>query len=161
MPGISCSQLSPRNHFQFRVDGPIPDLSSLVNLRVLWLNENRLTGSIPESLAQLTALEELYLYGNYLSGPIPPALGHIPRLNRLHLSRNHLSGNVPDSLGLATCMVLLEFSNNCLTGPLPASLGNLVNLEVSFTFSSPSFGHEFVSKHLCVVWASTAFDGQQ
>jgi Leucine-rich repeat (LRR) protein len=43
-------------------------------LVTLDLSRNRLTGSIPETLASLPALRELYLYNNHFIGGTPAAL---------------------------------------------------------------------------------------
>lgn len=42
-----------------------------VAVRALFLGENNLAGTLPDSLGNLTELRELLLYGNRLSGPLP------------------------------------------------------------------------------------------
>uniref|UniRef100_A0A1J3IU07 Putative LRR receptor-like serine/threonine-protein kinase n=1 Tax=Noccaea caerulescens TaxID=107243 RepID=A0A1J3IU07_NOCCA len=54
--------------------GPIPDFSRCPNLEIIHLENNRLTGKIPSSLAKLPNLKELYLQNNLLSGKIPSSL---------------------------------------------------------------------------------------
>ncbi|CAG8659174.1 20691_t:CDS:2 [Cetraspora pellucida] len=60
---------------------------------------NSLTGTIPDSLSQLTNLEFLYLGRNQLSGQIPTSLASLTNLKELLLNNNKLSGSIPDSLG--------------------------------------------------------------
>jgi hypothetical protein len=43
----------------------------------LWLNNNQLSGSIPQELGQLASLESLALENNQLSGSIPQELGQL------------------------------------------------------------------------------------
>ncbi len=61
-------------------------------------NHNRLTGTIPAELGNLTELETLALEGNYLSAPIPPELSTLANLVEVDLSGNYLAGCVPVEL---------------------------------------------------------------
>ena len=116
------------NHNQ--LSGSIPDsLGDLTNLERLYLNHNQLSGSIPDSLGDLTSLTELRLDHNQLSGPIPDSLGDLTSLERLELGNNALSGSIPDSLGDLTRLQELRLQRNQLTGPIPDSLGDLTGLE--------------------------------
>ncbi|KAM0861030.1 hypothetical protein ACQ4PT_046152 [Festuca glaucescens] len=54
--------------------GPIPDLTASSNLSVIHFENNQLTGSVPSYLSSLPKLTELYLQNNKLSGGIPKAL---------------------------------------------------------------------------------------
>ncbi|EYU26052.1 hypothetical protein MIMGU_mgv1a020891mg, partial [Erythranthe guttata] len=54
--------------------GTIPDMSDLVNLKILHLENNQLTGSLPSYLGKLPYLQELYVQNNSLSGEIPSPL---------------------------------------------------------------------------------------
>ena len=108
-----------------QLTGTIPAaLNNLTGLQELWLNSNRLTGSIP-NLSSLTALEVLHLSGNELSGEIPDLSG-LTNLRSLQLSRNELSGEIPDLSGL-TNLRSLQLSRNELSGEIP-DLSGLTNL---------------------------------
>ena len=100
------------------------------SLTFLSLDNNQLTGSIPESLGQLTSLQRLYLYRNQLSGSIPESLGQLTSLTELGLSTNQLTGSIPESLGQLTSLTFLSLDNNQLTGSIPESLGHLTSLTV-------------------------------
>jgi len=109
-----------------RMSGSIPaeldDLSALLSLN---LSYNILSGSIPAELGGLSTLKGLYLYSNQLNGSIPPALGSLQLLQELSLSSNQLSGSIPAELGgLSTLKSLYLFSNQ-LSGNIPAELGQL------------------------------------
>ncbi|VAH70487.1 unnamed protein product [Triticum turgidum subsp. durum] len=54
--------------------GPIPDLAASSNLSIIHFENNQLTGSVPSYLSSLPKLTELYLQNNKLSGYIPKAL---------------------------------------------------------------------------------------
>ena len=55
----------------------------MIDLEVLTLPDNELSGPIPPELGQMTRLDTLQLNGNQLSGPIPVQLGNLTRLIRL------------------------------------------------------------------------------
>jgi hypothetical protein len=64
----------------------------------LGLSANRLIGTIPVSIAQLTHLENIFLGENQLSGSVPEALAGLKELKELLLMGNRLSGLLPDDL---------------------------------------------------------------
>ncbi|KAL0555514.1 hypothetical protein IC582_009462 [Cucumis melo] len=54
--------------------GPIPDFTGCMDLKILHLENNQLTGELPSSLASLPNLRELYVQNNMLSGTVPSGL---------------------------------------------------------------------------------------
>ena len=94
------------------------------------LEENRLSGSIPSSIGNLTSLEYLHLYRNQLRGSIPPSLGNLANLRWLDLFGNRLTGGVPSELGRLTKLEVLQVLNNQLTGVIPPELGRLADLQI-------------------------------
>ncbi|XWS69142.1 hypothetical protein CRYUN_Cryun04dG0154300 [Craigia yunnanensis] len=54
--------------------GPLPDMTSLINLKIVHLENNKLTGPLPSYLGRLPNLQELYVQNNSFSGEIPQAL---------------------------------------------------------------------------------------
>jgi hypothetical protein len=54
----------------------------------LRLTDNKLTGNIPSSFANLKNIEILHLGANRLSGPLPSFLTQLPKLERLHILHN-------------------------------------------------------------------------
>jgi hypothetical protein len=85
---VTCSSDSPPRvielnlsgrHLTFSIPGAVGQLTSLMNL---WLDNNHLTGNIPD-LSQLTALQSLRLQNNELSGPFPSSLGGLNNLTEM------------------------------------------------------------------------------
>ena len=92
------------------------------SVTALYLSSNRLSGSIPTELGNLTNLTHLNLSDNRLSGSIPTELGNLTNLTRLGLSSNSLSGSIPTEIGNLTNLTLLDLSRNSLSGCVPAAL---------------------------------------
>ena len=106
--------------------GSIPDLGRLTNLTLLRMWNNQLTGEIPASLSNLTKLRYLELRDNQLTGPIPD-LRRNTGLVFVDLHGNQLSGNIPSMSGLDQ-LVDLHLNDNLLSGPIP-DLSGLTSLE--------------------------------
>lgn len=94
----------------------------------LGLLANRLRGSIPAELGNLSNLTSLQLGGNQLSGPIPSELGGLSNLTELYLNHNQLTGTIPSALGSLSNLTVLALDDNGLTGTIPVELGSLSNL---------------------------------
>ncbi|KAL7174953.1 hypothetical protein ACSBR2_028706 [Camellia fascicularis] len=119
------------------------------NLTSLLLQENKIKGSIPPTLVNLTQLTVLNLTYNLLSGTIPtkinflldlnhnlftgvipPSLGQCTDISKLDLSYNKLTGNIPPEIsGLQEIRIFLNLSHNHLEGPLPIELRKLENVQ--------------------------------
>ena len=106
------------------------------HVQELYLDNNKLSGSIPPELGDLASLQELYLGVPYAI-PIDPlvhenaiALGEPASLPYLYPNANHLSGAIPPQLGNLTSLRLLALTDNQLSGAIPAQLGNLANLQM-------------------------------
>lgn len=105
-----------------QVNGPIPHFGSTA-LRVLALEDNRLSGTIPEALGDShPELRDLNLIDNRLVGPIPSSLAKLNNLVYLQLSGNSLHGSVPSTLGSLTNLQFLYLDNNELVGEIPADI---------------------------------------
>ncbi len=112
--------------------GSIP--AGLGNLRLLSLrlNENQLTGSIPDQLGLSERLDTLVLSDNELTGPIPAQFESLDSLSWLDLGNNELTGPIPSELGDLDSLRFLDLAGNELTGSVPTELGNLANLTVLY-----------------------------
>ena len=112
-----------------RLAGTIPpELGDLTNLRNLDLEGNNLTGTIPPELGDLASLMTLALGHNDLTGTIPPELGGLDSLTSLALGSNRLTGVIPSELGELANLAGLGLSNNTLSGSIPSQLGDLESL---------------------------------
>ena len=120
-----------------RLSGSIPpELGNLTHLTHLYLSDNNLSGNIPPELGNLTHLTHLYLSDNNLSGNIPLELGNLTNLTHLYLYQNNLSGNIPPELGNLTNLTHLYLYQNNLSGNIPPELANLTNIQ-RMTLSNP------------------------
>ncbi|GMI86468.1 hypothetical protein like AT5G67200 [Hibiscus trionum] len=99
------------------LSGPIPDLSSLYNLKSLFLDRNNFSGTFPPSILFLHRITTLDLSHNGLTGPIPANLTALERLNILRLEWNRFNGSVPPLN--QTFLLIFNVSGNNLTGKIP------------------------------------------
>ncbi|KAG8390912.1 hypothetical protein BUALT_Bualt01G0132900 [Buddleja alternifolia] len=99
--------------------GPVPDLSGLLNLKVLFLSRNYFSGSIPPSISTLPRLKTLDLSYNMLAGPIPASFNGLDRLYYLRLDFNRFNGSVPPFN--QSSLQLFNVSHNDLTGAIPVT----------------------------------------
>ena len=95
----------------------------------IYLHYNQVSGTIPESLGNLSNLTRLNLSYGQLTGSIPESLGNLNNLQNLQLYNNQLSGSLPESLGNLSNLQNFHLGNNQLSNPIPESLGNLNNLQ--------------------------------
>jgi Leucine-rich repeat (LRR) protein len=74
--------------------GMFPDVSKLVYLEVLNLDDNHLTGTLPGAIiSKLQRLEILSLQHNVFHGDLPmQMLGELDHLREIWLTNNHFSG---------------------------------------------------------------------
>ena len=127
----------PGNDLRGSIHSYLGKLSSLTDLV---LNDNHLTGTIPD-LSSLTSLRELFLSQNNLRGPIPPHLSKLTQLRLLHLDRNQLTGPLPTKpdpndatrqvIDLPDSLTTVSLYNNQLSGQIP-DLSSLTSLRDLF-----------------------------
>ncbi|XP_076925356.1 leucine-rich repeat receptor protein kinase HPCA1-like [Bidens hawaiensis] len=109
--------------------GNTPGLDNLTNALHFHLGGNRLSGDIPERIFHSNLdLIHLLLENNQLTGTIPDTLGLVKSLEVVRLDRNSLTGNVPSNINNLTNLFELYLSNNLLTGQVP----NLTGLDALF-----------------------------
>ncbi|KAK0576009.1 hypothetical protein LWI29_010499 [Acer saccharum] len=124
--------------------GPVPDLSRLLNLKTLFLDHNFFTGTFPLSILSLHRLKTIDLSYNNLTGPIPKWLASIDRLYSLRLDVNRFNGSIPplNQSSLRTFNV----SVNNLTGAIPVT-PILSRFGISsFLFNNPGLCGEIIHK---------------
>lgn len=123
------------------------------------LNNNNLSGELPDNLEKLTALQYLQLGGNSLTGNIPESIGDLTALTTLWLGNNKLSGNIPESIGNLTSLTVLNIGTNDLTGNLPASMANLNALEYIDLCGNRLSGMIPEAITACDWWNRLGYDG--
>ncbi|KAJ8754169.1 hypothetical protein K2173_002068 [Erythroxylum novogranatense] len=103
-PRVITITLSGKN-----LTGNIPtDLTKLTGLVELWLDDNDLTGPIPD-FSRCTELKIIHLENNQLTGDLPSFLTNLPNLRELYVQNNKLSGKVPAGLDKN---IILKYSGN-------------------------------------------------
>ncbi|KAL2905835.1 hypothetical protein RDABS01_004545 [Bienertia sinuspersici] len=116
------------------IDGKIPlgicenPDGSTSNLKELYLQNNRFTGSIPPTIGNCSKLVSLDLSFNYLTGTIPTTLGSLLHLKDLIMWMNNLHGDIPSQLTSIKALENLILDYNHLTGTIPSGLMNCTNL---------------------------------
>ncbi|KAM6546538.1 hypothetical protein CsatB_027274 [Cannabis sativa] len=101
------------------INGQIPDLSGLANLKSLFLNQNNFSGDFPASISGLHRLKVVVLADNQISGKIPATLLNLRRLYFLDLRNNLLTGEIPPFN--QTSLRFFNVSNNKLSGAIPVT----------------------------------------
>ncbi|CAI5981650.1 unnamed protein product, partial [Closterium sp. NIES-64] len=105
------------------------------------VSKNSLSESIPLQLTELLELVDINLNDNNFHGSIPSGLFHLPMLYSLQVANNSLSGNLPVTLKASSTLATLSFAGNGFTGSLPDfSLwkGSFERLELSHNnFTGP------------------------
>ncbi|GAB4841224.1 hypothetical protein Ancab_039683 [Ancistrocladus abbreviatus] len=113
-----------------QIEGPlfVPPSS---NLLAYALSNNALSGEIPTSICNATSLNMLYLEQNTLTGKIPQCLWNLSNsLAMLSLSHNILQGTIPNTFSSACTLTMINLADNQLHGQVPRSLANCSSLEV-------------------------------
>ncbi|KAG2707985.1 hypothetical protein I3760_05G171400 [Carya illinoinensis] len=112
---VTCSSTPPPritkiNVSRKNVKGEIPSgLNNMEALTELWLDGNSLTGPLPD-ISNLINLKILHLENNELSGPLPSSLGSLPNLQEVYIQNNSFTGEIPR--GLLSGRVNFQYGDN-------------------------------------------------
>ena len=99
------------------------------SLSLLSISSNCLYGAIPDCIDNLSpALTFAYLNHNRLSGSIPSAIGELSNLQVLNLASNRIHGAVPTVIAALSTLFELDLHSNRLTGRPTALLCNISSL---------------------------------
>jgi hypothetical protein len=86
------------------------------------------TGYIEDIFTSIPLLEALILTNNKMTGSIPQSINKL-KLNELHLGNNKFSGPLPSLDSSKNTMYYLTFWVNQFTGTIPLSYGNFTKLK--------------------------------
>ncbi|XP_038883028.1 probable inactive receptor kinase At5g67200 [Benincasa hispida] len=125
------------------LEGPIPDLSRLFNLKSLFLGRNSFVGSFPPSILTLHRLQTLDLSYNNFTGPLPGRLSSLDRLITLRLEWNGFNGSIPPLN--QSFLEVFNVTGNNLTGQIPVT-PTLLRFNTSSFFWNPDLCGEIVNK---------------
>ncbi|KAJ0909672.1 putative non-specific serine/threonine protein kinase [Helianthus annuus] len=101
------------------------------SLKVLYLNENNLSGEIPRTLGSVPLLQLLNMGGNMISGSLPSSLMNLSYLKILQLEKNNLAGIIPPWIGIKLTMLkILNLRSNNFYGNTPNQLCYLSHVQV-------------------------------
>ncbi|RWR85415.1 putative inactive leucine-rich repeat receptor-like protein kinase isoform X1 [Cinnamomum micranthum f. kanehirae] len=126
-----------------RLYGEVPDLSNLINLQVLDLEDNyfgphfpslgskvvalvlrnnRFSSSIPSEASSYIQLQRLDISFNRFVGPFSQSLLSLPSLNYLNIAGNRFTGMLYQNTSCNEGLGFVDLSSNLLTGSLPSCL---------------------------------------
>uniref|UniRef100_A0ACD5WCP9 Uncharacterized protein n=1 Tax=Avena sativa TaxID=4498 RepID=A0ACD5WCP9_AVESA len=91
-------------------------------------NQNKLTGSLPGTMSNLSSLQFIDLGYNQLSA-IPESISMMENIGLLDISNNDIVGPLPTQIGMLSSLERLFLERNKISGPIPNSIGNLSRLE--------------------------------
>ncbi|KNA14598.1 hypothetical protein SOVF_106020 [Spinacia oleracea] len=148
---LSCAENSltflslHHNHLR----GSLPDITKFSSLRKLFLQRNKLDGSLPPSFAKPSSLIILNLQQNQLTGSVPD-LSSFRSLKVLQLRNNHLNGSIHLSLGQLSSLEKFDVSLNSLKGHIFATHfsnhSSLRYLDMSFNSLTFNVSYDWVPK---------------
>ncbi|KAK3426783.1 hypothetical protein EUGRSUZ_F03146, partial [Eucalyptus grandis] len=121
---------------QNEISGEIPEeIENCVNLEMLLMNLNQLSGVVPSNLGNLQNLVYLDFGDNNLGGTIPSSIGNLTKLVQLDLGGNNFHGQIPSYLSNCRSLNLLALSSNNLSGAIPPQLIGLSSLTILLNLS--------------------------
>ncbi|KAL4576151.1 hypothetical protein LXL04_012240 [Taraxacum kok-saghyz] len=115
-----------------KIQGSFPlSVCNISNLRMLDMSNNFFSGVIPRCFGYLCySLQMVDLGNNRFEGTIPDLYKDCEQFDGIILKRNQLHGEVPSSFSRCQSLKVLDLSHNNLNGTFPSSLGNLPQLQV-------------------------------
>jgi hypothetical protein len=132
------------NHFTGGIAGLLSESTVWHQAQSLNLGYNSLSGTIPDTIGNLTGLSILDLGKNGFSGAIPSAITDLSQLSYLDLSNNHLSGLFPSHLCEMRELKFVNMSYNAIGGAIPQS-GSCQNFTASSFIGNSKLCGEFLA----------------
>ncbi len=111
--------------------GSLPDeIGMLGSLKRLFLFTNSIAGVLPSSIGDLIELEELNLEGNLISGAIPNTISNLNKLNFISLAVNQLQSNIPSGIFTLVNLIQLRLNGNSFSGNIPNDVMYLTKVQI-------------------------------
>lgn len=117
----------------------------------LYLDENRLSGSLPMQLKDCTSLVDLRLRMNSFASTIPNQWVSLKNLQTLILDEANLRGTIPELFNQMRQLETLQIFKNEFTGPLPRSLGEVSALSTCHTSECATYSSSTPSNLILTV----------
>ncbi|KAF5476302.1 hypothetical protein F2P56_008032 [Juglans regia] len=115
------------------LQGSLPDFPRNRSLRTLVLSKTNFSGTLSDSIANLTMLSRIDLSSCNFHGSIPYSIANLTQLLYLNMSMNYFTGSIP-SFSMAKNLTEINLSHNHLTGQVTSTrwevLLSLVNLDL-------------------------------
>nr|GEY23678.1 leucine-rich repeat-containing protein [Tanacetum cinerariifolium] len=108
------------NDFSGKIPTNLPE-----GTRALYLGGNKFSGILPWNLTKLVKLRLLDLQNSNIIGNLQEILPQIPSLEILILRNNSINGFIPSTISNFSALRILDLSGNNLTGSIPYEMANL------------------------------------
>lgn len=115
-----------------RLYGSLPDyaLQKCHHLQILSVQHNALAGEIGfNNFTNLSKIREIWLTDNQFSGKLQEGVCKLTALTHLSLAKNQLEGSIPSQMGKLHNLLYLAMGENKLSGGIPQSLIALHQLQ--------------------------------
>ncbi|ONI03273.1 hypothetical protein PRUPE_6G248000 [Prunus persica] len=131
--GVTCNHSNKRvvilNLSSQKLVGSLPpSIGNLTHLTRINLDSNSFHGEIPQEMGRLRSLQYLTLSRNSFGGKIPTNISHCTQLRELDVTFNELIGSIPNQLSSLLNLNYLSVAANNLTGAIPGWIGNFSSL---------------------------------
>ncbi|XVE75486.1 hypothetical protein DITRI_Ditri12bG0097600 [Diplodiscus trichospermus] len=134
---------STSHFFCYKLDEPM-------NLEVLNLGFNLLSGEVPDCWNKFPRLVGIKFCNNNFSGKIPSSLGTLTSLQSLHMRNNSLVGEIPSSLKDCTELLTVDFGDNQLSGDISPWMGEKLSKLIILSLHTNKFNGA-IPKELCAL----------
>jgi len=93
----------------------------LKNLKVLYLNSNKLSGTLNAEISNMVSLQQLSLFDNKMNGQVPFDIAKLNNLKEMNISYNQFSGFVSKDLAKLDMLNMTMINNKGVAQALKVS----------------------------------------